>query len=50
MKKIFCAGGGGESPTKEGFGYCADLRGDLGKEGVVFLRWGGVETPMHTMR
>ena len=27
----------------------ADLRGNLGKEGVMFLRCGGVETHMDTM-
>ena len=41
--------GWAESPKKEGLGYFADLRRDLAKEGVVFLRWGGVEIPMHTM-
>ena len=34
---------------KRGPWIFADLRGDLAKEGVIFLRWGGVETPMHTM-
>ena len=40
-KKLW--GGGAE------LGYFADLRGYLTKEGVMFLRWRGVETPMHTM-
>ena len=46
-KKTFS--GWSESPKKEGLGYFADIKGDLAKEGVVFLRWGGVEIPMHTM-
>ena len=32
---------------KAGLGEFADLKGDLAKEGVVFLRWGGIETSMH---
>ena len=41
----------GKLPKKEGFGQFADSRGKGvldKKEGVVFLRGGGVDTPMNT--
>ena len=41
--------GQGLNYLKGELGLFADLRGDLAKEGVMFLRWGRVETLMHTM-
>ena len=38
MKKKKLRGEGGELPKKEGLGQFADLRWDLAKEKVVFLR------------
>ena len=41
-------GWGSESPKRGGEGGFADLRGDLAKEGVLFLRWGGLR-PQYTL-
>ena len=38
---------GGVNRLKGGGGF-ADLRGDLAKEGVLFLRWGGLR-PQYTL-
>ena len=42
-------GGAGVNRLKMRLGQLADFRGDLAKEGIMFLRQSGVETPMHTM-
>ena len=42
-------GGEGVNPLKRGLEYFLDLRGDLAKEGAMFLRWGWSSDPMHTM-
>ena len=39
----------GDCLKREGLAHFADLRVELGKKGVVFLRGGAVDTPMHTM-
>ena len=49
VHEIIFFGRGWVNCLKMGLGKFTDLRGDLAKEGVVFLRWGGVETSMHTM-